>query len=594
MASGEVASFTPTATRRLEFGAFVPGMTAFTAVVWIGFANGGYFPAEWGWAALAFALLALLAVLVRERVAIASAEWAAVLALGAFAGWTLLSVTWSPSSAQPVLAFERTCVYVLALLAVLLVSTGRGSAAGLVGGVLAGIAVLCGYGLYTYAGDVRLSEPIGYSNGVGMLAVVGLLVAVGLAANSADRRARVLAFGTVPLLTAALYLTFSRGSWLALGAGVCVALIVDARRLHLLAVLALALPAPALLVWLVGARPTGTELGFAVVTCCAIALGIGWALPSLERHVRLGARGRRVAGAIVVLSVAAALVGAAQAHRSFSRNLPATGGDLDRRLLSVSSNGRAGYWRVAAQEVDDHPLLGGGAGSFARYWELLRPSGLGALNAHNLYLETLAELGPVGLALLLAALAVPFVAVRRARGRPGTTAGTAAFAAFAVHAAVDWDFQLVAVSLAALFCAAAILVSARHREPAPLGPGRRWLVACALATAGALAIVAQVGNSALAQSHAALDRDDPAQAARLARRAERWQPWSFEPRQVLGEAQLADGQLVAARASFRRALVLDRANASLWLDLAAASSGRARSRALAEARRLDPKDGTLG
>ena len=261
-------------------------------------------------------------------------------------------MTWSPSAAQPVLAFERTSVYLLALLAVLLVSTRRESAAGLVGGVLAGTVVLCGYGLYTYAGDVRLSEPIGYSNGVGMLAVVGLLVAIGLAANADDRRARVLAFGAVPLLAATLYLTFSRGSWLALGAGVCVAVMVDARRLHLLAVLALALPAPALVVWLVAARPTGPQLGVAVVTCSAVALGIGWALPDLERHVRVSARGRRAAGAILVLGVAAVFVGAvavaggpaeiaARTHRSFSRQLPATGSDLDRRLFSASGNGRA-------------------------------------------------------------------------------------------------------------------------------------------------------------------------------------------------------------------------------------------------------------
>ena len=603
--AGGVASFTPTAARRLELGVLVPGLTSFSAVAWIGFANGGYFPSEWGWAALGFALLALLAVLVRERVAIAPVEWAAVLALAAFAVWTLLSVVWSPSSAQPVLAFERTCVYVLALVAVLLVSTGRGSAPGLVGGVLAGIAVVCGYGLRTHLDGVRLSEPIGYSNGVGILAVVGLLIALGLAANAGDRRARALAFGAVPLLATALHLTFSRGSWLALGAGVCVAFMVDARRLHLLAVLALAIPTPALFILLGGARATGPQLEVAVVTCSVVALGIGWALPGVEARVRVSARGRRVVGAIGVLGVAAALVGAvalaggpaeiaARTHRSFSRQLPATGSDLDRRLFSASGNGRAAYWRVAREEFIAHPLLGGGAGSFARYWELLRPTGLQTLNAHNLYLETLAELGPVGLALLLAAFAVPFVAVFRARGRPATTAGAAAFAAFAVHAALDWDFQLVAVSLAALFCAAAILVSARDRAPAPPRSGRRWLAACALATAGVLAIVAQVGNSALAQSRAAVDRDDPAQAARLARRAERWQPWSFEPLQVLGEAQLADGRLAAGRAALRRALELDRTNASLWLDLAAASTGRARSTALAEARRLDPKGGSLG
>ena len=149
-----------------------------------------------------------------------------------------------------------------------------------------------------------------------MLAVVGLLVALGLAANADDRRARVLAFGAVPLLAATLYLTFSRGSWLALGAGVCVAVMVDARRLHLLAVLALALPAPALVVWLVAARPTGPQLGVAVVTCSAVALGIGWALPDLERHVRVGQREavvRQVRS--LVLGVAAAFVGAVASRR---------------------------------------------------------------------------------------------------------------------------------------------------------------------------------------------------------------------------------------------------------------------------------------
>ena len=104
-----------------------------------------------------------------------------------------------------------------------------------------------------------------------------------------------------------------------------------------------------------------------------------------------------------------------------------------------------------------------------------------------------------------------------------------------------------------------------------------------------LAIVAQVGNSALAQSRAALDRDQPGSAADLARRAERWQPWSFEPAQALGEAQLASGRFAESRASLRHALELDRVDASVWLDLAAASSGTARLHALAQARNLDPK-----
>ncbi len=323
-------------------------------------------------------------------------------------------------------------------------------------------------------------------------------------------------------------------------------------------------------------------------------------LPGFEQRVRVGRRGRRVGAvtfavaAFVALSAFAAAAGgpvqlAARLHQSFARPLPASGGDLDRRVLSASSNGRIDYWRVAWHEVEDRPLLGGGAGSFARYWQLLRPSGLDVQNAHNLYLETLAELGPVGLVLLLAAFVVPFVAARRVRGQPATTAGTAAFAAFAAHAAVDWDFQLVAVTLAALFCAASLLVAARPDASfVALGSVRRWSGAAVLATIGVLAIVVQVGNSALAQSRAALDRDDPGAAADLARRAERWQPWSFEPAQALGEAQLAAGRFAQSRTSLRHALELDRVDASVWLDLAEASSGTARLHALAQARKLAP------
>ena len=584
-----VASFTRSATRPLDAAALVPGLTAFTAVVAAGFASGGYFPSAWGWAALAFALLTLLGVLAGDRVELEVREWAAVTLLAALGVWTLVSVLWSPSAAQPVLAFERIAVYVLALLAVLLVCR-PGTSAGLLAGVLAGTVLVSGYGLLTYRGAGRLAGPVGYANGAGILAVLGMLVALGLAANVPSRAGRAVSFGAVPLLAATVHLTFSRGSWLALAAGLCVALLVDVRRMRLLAVLLLACAAPALAVWLAGVEATGDRLGVAVVAATVIALAIGWELPKLQR-AGMGTRGRRLAGAAVLFVVAAAVLGTlaiAGGPGRIARPLP-SGGDLDGRLLSASSDGRSAYWRVAWDEARAHPVLGGGAGSFAGNWLLLRSTDLQTQNAHNLYLETLAELGPVGLALLLAVFAVPLGAVRRARGHPAATAGSAAFAAFAVHAAVDWDFQLVAVTLGALFCAAAVLVSARSAHEGTMRSRGRWIGGAVLAAAAALAIVAQIGNSALAGSRSALDRDDPARAAQLARRAERWQPWSFEPLEALGEAQLAGGNVGGARVSFRRALALDRPNATLWLELADASAGAARSQALAAARRLDPR-----
>src|SRR5439155_19920722 len=199
------------------------------------------------------------------------------------------------------------------------------------------------------------------------------------------------------------------------------------------------------------------------------------------------------------------------------RSLPQTGGDLNRRLTSFSSDGRADYWRVAWREVRAHPLLGGGSGSYERYWHRYRPTAFEAQNAHNLYLETLAELGPIGLALLLATFAVPFLSAARNRAGPGVTGAAGAFAAFIVHAAVDWDFQIVAVTLAGLFCAAALLAAGRTGpEPALLSRPVRAGTLAVLVPLVALAVAIQVGNSALADGTAALDRGNVALAARLA------------------------------------------------------------------------------
>ena len=63
--------------------------------------------------------------------------------------------------------------------------------------------------------------------------------------------------------------------------------------------------------------------------------------------------------------------------------------------------------------VADEPLLGTGAGSFEARFVREGSIGLPARDAHNLYLETLAELGPVGLALLLATVVVPLTAIPR-------------------------------------------------------------------------------------------------------------------------------------------------------------------------------------
>jgi Flp pilus assembly protein TadD len=112
-------------------------------------------------------------------------------------------------------------------------------------------------------------------------------------------------------------------------------------------------------------------------------------------------------------------------------------------------------------------------------------------------------------------------------------------------------------------------------------------VAAAVALA-LFALVGQLGNNAASGSARAAGKGDFRAAVRLARQARRWAPWSYEPWQLLGEAQLGLGDAKAARRSLREALERDRAEWRVWYDLALASRGAERKRALAQASRLDP------
>src|SRR5262249_6091040 len=273
----------------------------------------------------------------------------------------------------------------------------------------------------------------------------------------------------------ALYFTYSRGAWLALGAG---------------------------------------ALG-----------GLALAPPRLPRRIVL------VLAAVVAVVLVLALVrlgGPAGVVHNFSRAGPTVKADKNRRLFSLSGSSRTQYWHVAWREVEDHPWLGSGAGSFQRNWLRLRPAQLPVLDAHNLYLETVAEVGPVGLALLVALLAVPAVAAFNARRHPLAAPAFAGYLAYVVHATQDWDWELPAVTLAALCCAAALLVLVQRDPERVVSRTTRVAVVAAAALLGLLALAALAGNAALGAASASLDADNPGRAARAAGWAKRFVPWSAE------------------------------------------------------------------
>jgi O-antigen ligase len=137
------------------------------------------------------------------------------------------------------------------------------------------------------------------------------------------------------------------------------------------------------------------------------------------------------------------------------------------RLGSASSN-RADYWRVAWDVAGEHPLRGAGPGAFGPEWLRVRPYPEAVKDAHSLPLETLSELGLLGLALLLALVGGVAGAARAAlRADAALAAGpAAALATWLVHACVDWDWEMPALTLIAVACAGALLSGAAARSPA--------------------------------------------------------------------------------------------------------------------------------
>jgi tetratricopeptide (TPR) repeat protein len=211
-----------------------------------------------------------------------------------------------------------------------------------------------------------------------------------------------------------------------------------------------------------------------------------------------------------------------------------------------------------------------------------------ARDAHNLYLETLAELGPFGLALLVGTLLLPLLALREARHRPLGPTAVAAFAAFLVHAGIDWDWELPVVTVPAILCGVTLLVRPDEERFAWLTARRRVTALALLVPLVGVALVAHVGNRAAAGGIRAIEDGEPERALREARRAVAWAPWSEDAWQLRGQAELGLASDAAARRSLARALELNDRSWSIWFDLAVASTGSGRDRALERAKALNP------
>jgi hypothetical protein len=455
----------------------------------LAFFAGGFFDGPRDVALLAAAgVLGVLAVAAPpgELVPPHPAARVALVAAVAYAGWIALSATWAPIPDNAGDDAERALLYAIVLAAAAIAFRERAWARALEPLVAAGTLVVVGYGLSgrllpglvtqhpqrSAAG--RLDQPLTYWNATGALAAIGVVLCARLAGDRERPAAlRAAAAAAAVPLGMGCYLSFSRGALAALAAGLLALVVLAPTRAQLRAA-ALVVVAAAAGAVAATASPAVRALEGSMTTRegeGAIVLAVGVALMALAAAAGRAALPDRPlalprwSGWAALVAVAALLVVPIVAARGHQQAPPATGATSE-RFGSIGSN-RYAYWRVAVDAGLDHPLAGVGASGFRVEWIRHRHVDEGVRDAHSLELETFAELGVVGVALLAALLGGVALSMRAAyRSDPALAAGpSAALMVWTFHSAIDWDWEMPALTLVAIILGGAILARAGEHGP---------------------------------------------------------------------------------------------------------------------------------
>ncbi len=625
--------------QNVDWAALGSWLLCFVLVVYLGLEGGGFDPlvhdqvgiAAW-WVVLAAVLAGALPRRRLSRPALAS-----LILLAAFALWIALSLIWTESSERTFVDIGRATTY-LGIFALVLATRDRRETQRLIGAVAAGIVVIVGVALLSrlhpswfadaqqtgkiLESEERLSYPLNYWNALAALVAIGIPLLLQLATGARSVAARALSAAALPALMLTLYFTLSRGGIAAAAIAVAIFLAVAADRLPKLLTLAPAAAGGALLILLAHQREElreglstalahdqGAELlWIGLLVCAAVgliqaAIALLAARAERPRWTRPSKRASAIALGVAVLAVLV-VAGAANApgrasdawSEFKSSGGPGEGAD---RLSSVAGESRYQFWSAAVDENSTAPLIGTGSGTFQYWWAREGDGAETVRDTHSLYLQTLGELGIVGLLVLVGFLGFVLVIGARnaflaaAEERTRLAAALAGFAVFVMTAAVDWMWQVPVIPVTALLLAAGLTMArggSEHRPRLPIGL-RAGVAALALVAIVAIAIPL-ASQTLLRQSEAQARSGDLEAALDSARSAQNVEPGAAGPR--LQQALLLEiaGDYEAAEAAARGATEREETNFRNWLVLSRIAAERGRAKlavsAYEEARSLNP------
>lgn len=484
-------------------------------------ASGGFYPDT-----ISVAIFAVILVF-GIRVALSRAPFAGMnaavasvaVALIVFVAWTLISSSWSGAPARATFEYDRNLLY--ASLFVLTGALGRTvmrarlllSAMTLVAVAVSVAATATWllpdvFPIASSIGRNRLSWPTSYWNAAGLIAAFALVWSASLSFSAGQPpRIRVLAAMAAPLTAATLVFTVSRGALAVALLGLVLAAVtirssatpggiaallpaVGAAVAIALGVSGLNVPKPA-----ASAISRGHRDALLLVAIALAAGAIRLVLVRLDTklaqtrppwtraqlRVALGIGAAVMAAGFVAVGGPHAVKRAIHGFVSPERESVGSRVAASQRLVRLGNNGRIQEWSVAWNDgFLRHPILGTGAGTYAILWTRHGTTYRRVLNAHSLYLEELAELGIVGGGLLVATIGAILVAlVRRARGpeREPWAALLAGGVMWAVHAGVDWDWQMAAVTAWFFACGGLALSTPADRPRHEIRARIRWPIA---------------------------------------------------------------------------------------------------------------------